>query len=98
MHNHATSTGLLSASGALSGASPYLPAGLCAIMAVSDGTHAMTASVTDGAGGILLGQVDVPAGSNSAALVYHCPVVANKQLYLNLSGTGASAAVIYLLG
>lgn len=92
----ATSSGLKAASTAILAS----PGRLKGLFVGADGTNAATAIIYDNpsaASGTVLCKIIVDAGA-TAEIADHMDVVANRGIYLALSGTGAEAVVHYTSG
>jgi hypothetical protein len=71
------------------------PGALCAILVITDGTNAATAIIYDNvaASGKKIGEWTVPGASQYGGRNWVIPVQFEIGLYLDLTGTGASAIV-----
>ena len=73
------------------------PGALCAILVITDGTNAATAILYDGtASDKKLGEWTVPGASQYGGRNWVIPVWFENGLFLDLTGTGASAIVEYI--
>lgn len=78
-----------------------MPGKVVALTVLTDGTNDATAIVYDNAttnSGTVLAKLIVAGESRSGSLLVDCGILANRGIYLAVSGTGAEAIVHYIKG